>query len=100
MTQHLLATWQNIGIGAGLLFAILVVMQRAFDRYANVPPGRIVDFRPQMDRQREREHKDTIGKDVTPYDAVAREHLKRLDERRRMTSVDNGMRRRRTDRSA
>jgi hypothetical protein len=98
MMQHLLVTWQDIGIGAGMLFAILVVMQRAFDSYANVSPGQIADFRPQMDRTRERERKDTIGKDVTGYDAVAVQQLKRLDERRRKINLDSGRRRRATDR--
>lgn len=32
--MHVLAAWQNIGIGAGLIFAALVLMQKAFDRCA------------------------------------------------------------------
>jgi hypothetical protein len=96
MMQHLLATWQNIGIGVGLIFMALVVMQKGFERCATPPDTGPRDYRLHMDREREL---PTIGKDVTPreYDPVAREQLKRLQDRRRKAVPDNGQRRRKTD---
>lgn len=92
MMQHLLATWQSIGIGAGLLFGILVVMQKSFDRCITPPDTGPRDYRLHLDRQER-----PAPKDLTDYDAVAREQLRRLYERRRRVALDNGMRRRKGD---
>jgi hypothetical protein len=97
MMHALLQTWQNIAIGGGLIFAALVVMQKAFDRCTTPLDTGPHDYRLPMDRTRERERKDTIGKDVTDYDAVAVQQLKRLHDRRRGPNSDNGFRRRKSD---
>lgn len=94
MMHHVLAAWQNIGIGAGLVFGILVVMQKAFDRCATLPDTGPRDYRLPMDRRRDL----SAPKDLTDYDAIAREQLRRLHDRRRRLNVDNGQRRRGTDR--
>jgi hypothetical protein len=94
MMQHLLATWQNLGIGAGMLFAILVVMQRAFDRYAGISPISKLDFTRHYDRK---PRELPAPKDLTTYDPVAQVQLRKIEERRRRQVPDSGHRRRRTD---
>lgn len=96
MTYNVLAAWQNIGIGAGLIFMALVLMQRAFDRCATPLDNGPRDYRLPMDRTREL----PAPKDLTAreYDPVAREQLKRVQDRRRKVNPDNGLRRRMSDR--
>jgi hypothetical protein len=94
MMHNVLAAWQNISIGVGLIFIALVVMQKAFDRCATPLDTGPHDYRLHMDRKREL---PTIAKDTTAYDAVAIEQLRRAHERRRKINPDNGLRRRKSD---
>ena len=73
-------------ITLGLLFSY---MGERFERSAHPPPGKLPERKPPT--------RDTIGK-VT-YDPVADEVLRRMNERRRKSNIDNGMRRRKEDRS-
>lgn len=60
------------------------------------PLDKITDWRLPLDRGRDRQSRETIGK-VT-YDPIADAQLKRLQERRRKVVPNSGQRRRRTDR--
>lgn len=91
--HNILAVWQNIGVGVGLIFIALVVMQKAFDQYAGTHHIGPINFTRHFDRQ-QRDNK-TVPK-VT-YDPIADATLHKLQERRRSSNVDNGQRRRRDD---
>lgn len=80
-----------------LLLACLRLFERALNR-SIIPfdPRDRIEHRLHMDRK----PRETIAKDVTPpreYDPVAREQLKRVQDRRRKPNVDNGQRRRADD---
>jgi len=87
-------------VNAMLAFIILLtalrLMERAFDR--SRPPfdpfDRITDYRRHFDRQ---PRDEAVGK-VT-YDPIADEQVRRVQDRRRKPNIDNGMRRRKEDRS-
>ena len=82
-----------------LAFIVLLVLLRLFERAMEKsvtpfdPFDRIMDYRRHFDRK----PRETVGKDVTIYDAIAREQVKRLHDRRRRPNVDNGLRRRMGD---
>ena len=80
------------------LLVMLRLMERALERSRRPfdPNERISDYRRHYDR-RPRDDK-TVGKDVTDYDVVAVEQLRRLHERRRQKLPDSGLRRRKSDR--
>jgi len=89
----------------GMFFLILLlVCARLFERAINRsiipfdPHNRITDWRLPLDRSRDRQPRDVVGKDVTDYDAIADAQLKRLRDHRRKLNPDNGQRRRAGDR--
>lgn len=73
---------------------MLRLLERALERSRTPfdPTDRITDYRRHYDRK----PRDAIGKDVTDYDSVAIERLRRLHDRR-TGKKDTGLRRRRTD---
>lgn len=87
-----------------LAFIVCLTLLRLFERAMEKsvapfdPFDKITDYRRHFDRQ---PRDETIAKDITPreYDPVAREQLRRSQERRRLSNPDTGQRRRRTDRS-
>lgn len=81
------------------LFAVLYIMSIVMALFARAmedtrrPLDRNLDLRLPMDKRRDQ--------GIPPkahYDALAEEQLRRLNEKRRKVTPDNGQRRRRTDR--
>lgn len=92
--------WTYAPLAFIMLLTILRLMERAFERSVRPfdPLDKITDYRLPMDRMRDRNNPS--GKDLTggAYDKVALEQLRRINERRRQKALDNGLRRRKTDR--
>jgi hypothetical protein len=83
-----------------LAFIGLLVLLRLYERAMEQgrtpfnPFDRNVDYRLPMDRDRDR----AKPKDLTEYDHLAQQQLRRLEERRRRANADSGLRRRKSDR--